>query len=113
MRGASDTVVSVSPSLEIGTELGLAGGGVARPFIRGGVTWMDADQFTTLASFAGAAPNIAPFAITTSVDKVVADIAAGVDLIGADGLTLRLQYDGHFGENTDTHGGTIKLSVPY
>ena len=112
VRGESDSVFSVSPSLEFGAEYRLDGGGVARPFIRGGVTWFDTDEFTTTASFAGA-PGVAPFTIASSIDSVVVDVAAGIDFIGSDGLTLRLQYDGHFGEDTEQHGGTAKLNVPF
>ena len=113
VAGVSDTIVSVSPSLEFGFELPLTGGGVVRPFIRAGATWLDNDQFVTTASFADAPAAIAPFSITTSVDKVVADLAAGIDLIGSEGMVLRLQYDGRFGEDTEQHSGTAKLSVPF
>ena len=59
------------------------------------------------------AGGIAPFAITSSVDNAVADLAAGADLIGRDGMVLRLQYDGRFGEDAGQHGGTAKLPVPF
>ena len=113
VAGANDTIASVSPSVEVGTELSIAGVGVARPFIRGGATWVDNDKFTTSASFAGAPPTIAPFTIASSIDKVVADVAAGVDLLATDGMVLRLEYDGRFGEDTRQHGGAAKLSVPF
>lgn len=113
VQGNSDTVISVSPTLELGAQVALAGGGVARPFIKGGATWLDTDEFTTTANFAGAPAGVAPFAVATEVDDVVADVGAGVDLFSPSGMVLRLQYDGRFGEETREHGGTAKFSVPF
>lgn len=109
----SDTVVAVSPLLELGADLRFAKGGIARPFIRGGLTWLDTDTFTTIASFSGVPAGSLPFAITSSIDDVVANVGVGVDLIDAAGTVLRLQYDGAFGEETTQHGGTAKVSVPF
>lgn len=110
---ASDTVFSVSPSLELGAQYALSAGGVARPFVKAGLTWMDQDSFVTTASFADAPAGVAGFAIVSEVDDIVADIGAGVDFISGAGTVLRLQYDGRFGETTEQHGGTAKISVPF
>jgi uncharacterized protein with beta-barrel porin domain len=91
----------------------LANGGVARPYIRGGVTWLDNSTIDTTAGFAGAPIGTTPFTITTSIDHVVANAGAGVDLIDTNGMVLDLQYDGQSGEQTTQHGGAIKLSVPF
>ena len=85
---------------------------MVRPFIRGGATWVDNDTFITSASFADAG-GVGGFTITSSIDKVVAELAAGMDWIASDGMVLRLQYEGRFGEDTEQHGGNIKLSVPF
>lgn len=111
VAGAHDTVFSVSPSLELGAEYALAAGGVARPFVRAGVTWQDQDEFSTIASFSG--PAAAPFEITSSVDEVTADLSVGVDFLATDGMVLRVVYDGRYGEETDEHGGTFKVSTPF
>ena len=113
VKGSDDTVVSVSPMLELGAQFAIAGGGIARPFVKGGVTWLDTDTFTTTAGFADAGAGIAPFAITTEIDDVVADVGAGVDFISTSGTVLRLQYDGQFGDLSTQHGGTAKVSVPF
>ncbi|MEQ1577958.1 MAG: autotransporter domain-containing protein [Hyphomicrobium sp.] len=113
VNGSDGTVVAVSPVLELGSQFAIAGGGIARPYVKGGVTWLDTNEFITTASFADAAGGVAPFSITTEIDDVVADVGAGVDFIGASGTVLRLQYDGQFGEETTQHGGAAKLSVPF
>lgn len=113
VRGSNDTVVTVSPSVELGTQVILSSGGIARPYVKGGVTWLDNDQFVTTAGFADADVSIAPFSIITQIDDVVADAAAGIDFIDVAGTVLRIQYDGHFGDLSTQHGGTAKLSFAF
>ncbi len=109
---SSDTVLSASPSLELGVEQRGANGFVTRAFVKGGVTFRDTDTFVTTATFADA-PGAAAFAISSKVDKTVADVGAGLDLISAGGTALRLQYDGQYGSNTTQHSGGAKHSVKF
>lgn len=111
VEGSSDTVLSVSPSLELAGDLRLNDGGVVRPYVKAGVTWLDTDDFTTSASLAGVGG--APFDVTSEVDDLTADIGAGLDIITASGVTLRLQYDGRFGDHTQQNSGSAKVSVPF
>jgi len=108
----SDTVLSVSPSLELGVEQRSAGGFVTRAFVKGGATFRDTDTFVTTATFADA-PGAPAFAISSKVDRTVADVGAGVDLISAGGSALRLQYDGQFGDRTTQHSGGAKLQLRF
>ncbi len=113
VKSADTTVFSVSPSLELGVEQRNASGFVTRAFVKGGATVRDANPFVTNATFIEAAANMAPFAISSRIDKVTADLGAGLDLISANDTTLRLQYDGQFGERTTLHSGGAKLSVKF
>ena len=100
-------------SREPSVRSGAVGGGVTRAFVKGGATWRDTDTFITTATFAGAPVGALPFSVNTRIDKLVADIGAGVDLIGSSGMALRLQYDGQRGESTTIHSGSAKISVPF
>jgi uncharacterized protein with beta-barrel porin domain len=111
--GSDDTVFSVSPSIELGAQYALAFGGVARPYVKAGVTWVDTDTFVTSASFQGVPPGTGGFEIATTIDDVVADLGLGVDFLSESGTVLRVQYDGQFGDQTEQHGGSAKLSVPF
>jgi uncharacterized protein with beta-barrel porin domain len=113
VRDARATVWSFSPSLELGTEHRLASGGIARLFVKGGATFLDTDTFETSASFLGAPAGTSPFTVTSKVDHVVADFGAGIDLITPSDTSLRLQYDGQFGETTTQHGGSAKLGIRF
>jgi uncharacterized protein with beta-barrel porin domain len=113
VAGNDDTVFSISPSIEFGAEYPLAFGGVARPYVKGGVTWLDTDSFVTSATFAGVGPGAPGFEIGTTIDDLVADLGLGIDFLAESGTVLRVQYDAQFGEQTENHSGSAKLSVPF
>ena len=112
IAGSRDTMLSVSPAIEVGTEFRFDALAVWRPFVRAGVTWQDEDSFVTHAAFA-AAPGAPGFQIVTDVDDVLFDISAGVDVIGVDGAVLRAQYDGRFGSTLSQNSVSLKGSVPF
>jgi uncharacterized protein with beta-barrel porin domain len=113
ISGEQDTLISVSPALEIGTELRLDALAVWRPFLRAGLTWRDEDALTSAATFVDAPAGIAGFDFVTAVDDVLVDVSAGVDVIATDGGALRFQYDGRFGSDTSLNSVGLKGSVPF
>lgn len=113
VSGSRDTMISVSPALEVGTEFRFDALAVWRPFVRAGVTWRDEDTFVTQAAFAGAPLGVPGFHIVTDVDDVLFDISAGVDVIGGDGAVLKVQYDGRFGSTLSQNSVSLKGSVPF
>jgi hypothetical protein len=44
---------------------------------------------------------------------VVGNVGVGVDVIGADGASFRLYYDGRFGDTVEEHAGGIKATLPF
>lgn len=112
VAGQSSTVYFISPAIELGTDMRFDDISVWRPFVRAGVTWQSDDSLPLTAGFA-AAPGTSPFTINSEIDDVLADIAAGVDIINVDGTVFRMQYDGRFGSNTTQSGVSIKGSVKF
>lgn len=112
VHGSSDTVFSLSPSLELGGQVAMAHG-IARPYLRAGLTWRSEDTFSTTANFSAAPGGANSFTVTSSVDDVVADIGAGIDFIAPGDTALRFEYGGQFGEQTTQHSGSAKISVPF
>lgn len=110
VRGSDETVLSATPALELGTQFGGPNGTLVRPYVRGGVTWFDNPDFVLLASFEGAPSGTGTFRIATTTDDVVADVSAGIDVIGVEGASFRLYYDGRFGDTVTEHAGGIKAS---
>lgn len=113
VSGSRETMISVSPALEVGTEFRFDTLAVWRPFVRAGVTWRDENAFVTQAAFAGAPLGVPGFHIVTDVDDVLFDISAGVDVIGVDGAVLKVQYDGRFGSTLSQNSVSLKGSVPF
>ena len=109
----TDTVYSVSPALEIGSQVRFDNVAVWRPYVRAGATWQNTDHFLLDAGFFEAPQGISPFTISTKIDQVLADVGAGIDVINAAGVVMRVQYDGRFGENTQQNGVSLKGSVPF
>ncbi|HML28233.1 MAG TPA: autotransporter outer membrane beta-barrel domain-containing protein, partial [Hyphomicrobium sp.] len=112
VAGQSDTVVSVSPGLELGSQTTYRDFFTIRPFVRAGLTWQDTDQFLLNANFIDA-PDVAGFATATKIDTLFADVKAGVDLINAHGATLGLQYDGHYAADTSLSSISVKGSARF
>ncbi len=61
--GDKQTVYTIAPALELGTEWWLANGTLMRPYLRGGASWYEGGDIALSASFVGAPPGIAPFTI--------------------------------------------------
>lgn len=106
------TVLSFSPSVEMGTQVKY-GGILYRPYGKIGGTWRDKDTLTTTASFAAAGAGAAQFGITSRMDKAFFDLGSGVDMIMPGDTVLRFQYDGQYGETSTAHSGSAKLSVKF
>jgi hypothetical protein len=91
----------------------LANGTLIRPYVRGGATIFDETDFTLKASFAGTPKGVAPFRIRTGIDDVVADVSAGVEVLDLRGASVKLFYDGRFGDTIQENAGGAKASVPF
>jgi len=113
VQGDVNTVFSLSPALEVGTQWWLGNGTLIRPFVRAGATWFSDDNVTVSASFAGTPDGGDPFTIRTEMDQVQADVAAGVEMINSEESNLRVYYDGHFGDTTRIHSVGLKGSAKF
>jgi outer membrane autotransporter protein len=111
--GGGQTVFSVAPTLEVGTEWWLGNGTLVRPVIRAGAIRYVGADFATTASFAGAPLGVSPFTINTDIDEVMGLIGAGVEVINGGDAVLRLSYDGQLGSDTQIHSVGIKGSSKF
>ena len=102
-------VFSASPAIEIGATLP-ANGGALRPFVKAGISFLSEDAFSVDARFASAPST---FAIASAYDDVFATLDAGLQLFSADGINLKLGYEGRFGANSRENGVDAKLSINY
>jgi uncharacterized protein with beta-barrel porin domain len=65
------------------------------------------------SSFANAPVGVSAFNTQSKLDTIFADVEAGTHVLMQNGLSVRLNYEGRYGENTRQHGGTLKLGMPY
>ncbi len=113
VHGNGETIYSLAPAVEVGTEWWTTAGTLIRPFVRGGVTWFSEDDVTVSASFAGAPDGVGPFSIRASTDEVLYDLSAGLEMITAGETNFRVFYDGHFGDETTIHSVGLKGSAKF
>ena len=56
---------------------------------------------------------MAPFLIRTGIDDVVADVSAVVEVLDLGGTSLKLFYDGRFGDTIQENAAGAKATVPF
>ncbi|MFN3625494.1 MAG: autotransporter domain-containing protein, partial [Hyphomicrobium sp.] len=108
-------VYAASPSLELGAQLTNEHGVLFRPYIRGGVTRFSENTLGINSTFEGAPASAATFGSVSDLDRTVANVTAGIDVLDpADGFDLRFSYDGRFGEdNIEVHSGSARFILNY
>ncbi len=112
VHGSAHTVFSLSPALEVGTTWWGVNGTLVRPYARAGVTWFSDNGFSAQSSFVGGA-NGEAFIIRAGMDDVQVDLAAGVEMISSADQSVRLFYEGNFGDQITVHGAGVKGSLRF
>ena len=77
VEGGGQTVFTLPPTVEAGTEWWLANG----TMLRAGAIWYANNDLALSASFESAPAGVGPFAINTKLDDVMGLISAGIDVI--------------------------------
>ncbi len=113
MNGSKQTVYTIAPSVEVGTEWWLANGTLVRPFLRGGATWYENGDLALTASFLNAPAGVSPFTIQTGMDDVMGTVGAGLDVITGTDTVLHIAYDGQLGQTTQIHAVALKGSARF
>ncbi len=105
------TFFSVSPSIEIGTDI-VMDEMTVRPYVRVGATILSEDNVQTTARLAGAA-SAQTFTTVTSTDNVFGDVAVGATIFTEGDLSIRAEYNGRFADDSMEHGGFLKLQMKF
>ncbi len=113
IASSKQTVTTIAPSLEIGTEWWMPNGTLIRPFLRGGATWYENGNLALSAAFLGAPAGLTPFTIHTAMDDVMGTVGAGLDVITDTDTVLHLTYDGQIGATTQIHSVGLKASARF
>jgi hypothetical protein len=113
VQGGGQTVFTLAPMLEAGTEWWLANGTLVRPLMRAGGIWYSNDDLALTASFESAPAGVGPFTINTKLDQVMGLVGVGLDVINGGDAALRLSYDAQLGDTTQIHSVGIKGSAKF
>ncbi|MDH4981419.1 autotransporter domain-containing protein [Hyphomicrobium sp. D-2] len=113
VHSASQTVFSIVPTVEVGSEFWLSNGTLVRPLVRGGAIWYSDDDFALSAGFTQAPAGVGPFTIMTRQDQAMGIVGAGLEVINANNDTLRINYDAQLGETTQIHSIGIRGSASF
>ena len=108
-----DTLLSASPRLEIGGDIALENGVLLRPFLRAGATVFDDTGFGLGWRYVAGPADAPAYEARAELDQVMADVSAGFDVFGGNGLSTRLYYDGSFGETIHSHAGGFTARMEF
>ena len=111
--GSDQFVLGVAPTLELGGRVDLPKGAMMRPFAYAGVSFLSEDGWKTKARLEGAPAGAGSFTTSMPTDNVIGRVGAGFQVMNAAGLDFRLQYDGQFASKGRSHGGALKVSMPF
>ena len=111
--GSDKFIMGVSPMIEVGGRAELGNGATLRPFVYAGASFLSQDDWTSSAQLRGAPAGTGVFETSLPIDDVVGRIGAGIQVMKAGAVDFRLQYDGQFSEHARSHGGALKVSMPF
>jgi uncharacterized protein YhjY with autotransporter beta-barrel domain len=111
---ANHWVASTSPAIELGGQIRPDGAPFNyRPFVRVGATAYAQKRFGVESYFEAAGPSFGTFSTVSSIDPVTLDVGAGLDVFSKSALSLKLSYEGRYGQTTKTHTGGFKAAVRF
>ncbi len=112
VQSKTDWLASAAPAVELGTRW-VQGGATWRPYLRAGVRFLSKGDVSATASFAGSPAGVAPFTVTSPLDRTLAEVSAGFDVWKGQRYSLQVSYDGRFGTHTSSNGGALKLRAAF
>ncbi len=106
IEASSAFIATITPALELGGEVDLKEDIVARGFVRVGAALSTGNDIEATARLLGSDDT---YTVTSDMDNALLKLSAGVDLINDDNATVRVYFDGSYGETTTSNGVGVKL----
>jgi uncharacterized protein with beta-barrel porin domain len=114
VRSTSETYVTLQPALEVGGELKITETMLVRPFAQVGLIHLFTGTTPNVtASLQGAPTGTTPFTVNGKNDKNFGELSLGLDILSKQGINLRVGYTGQFSSHSESHGGSLKLSIGF
>ena len=108
----SQALFGFTPSLEVGGRVDLTPQMPVRLFAIGGLTVLSDDDWEQKVRFAGISTMDA-FSTYVPYNDIVGRVSAGIDLQNIENFELKLQYDGAFADDYQSHGGSLRLGYRF
>ncbi|HMR31496.1 MAG TPA: autotransporter outer membrane beta-barrel domain-containing protein [Geminicoccaceae bacterium] len=113
VRSSDQWSLVATPSVEVGGRVTVGETNTLRPYARVGLALSNQDDWTSKARLAAAPGGADGFESSVPMDEVTTKVGAGLQLDTQRGLELRLQYDGQFSSNLTSHGGSLRIALPF
>jgi Autotransporter beta-domain len=114
VAATTDELVTLQPALEMGGELSFSDGTKVRGTARVGITRLLSGEDVALAArFESAPESVAPMTFGQTLDKQITEWALGIDVLNANGKTLRFTYSSSESEHSRSSMGMLKLSAGF
>jgi hypothetical protein len=111
--GTSNTYLSATPGLEIGTDIALSDKASLRVYANGGIEFSDMDWKIEGQFKAAEGLGAPPLTLTEEVDSPLYRVGAGIELNGVNGVGLAIRYNGAFGEKVEMNAVSAALKVRF
>ena len=108
----SQALFGFTPSLEVGGRVEITPDIPLRVFASGGLTVLSNDDWEQTYRFAGISA-MESFSSTMPINDVVGRISAGIDLQNIENFEVKLQYDGAFADDYQSHGGSLRIGYRF
>lgn len=109
----SDTLLSLSPSIEIGRDFRDQSGRVTRAFARVGSTLYSKDGLGISGRLATDSIGTDMFELSAGRDKQVLDLALGMTSFSVGKWSAELGYKGRFSKNLEEHSANLKMRINF
>ncbi len=103
--------ITVEPALEFGIEGKISPTAALRAYLSAGFRYALDDKIAFESHFQGSPSGAGDYEVTLESDDSVFPVGAGIELIAIDRLSLRLTYEGLFGNDIDVHTVAGNMSV--
>lgn len=111
--GSSENIYTVRPAVEFGASLAMGSGFVVRPYLEVSGNFHFGSDMTLPLSFASDPSNVAPLDISGAMPDQTLGLAAGLDLLNIDNVSVSLRYDAQIADDFLEQTGRIKMSIGF
>ena len=103
--GGSESYISMSPAVEVGTEYSLDQETTMKPYLKAGILYVEGTEASLSADFIDGPAGISGFSMSSEMDDIYANIEAGIQLFKQNGTSLSFGYKGLISE--DAHQSSV------